>query len=233
MQSYYALNAQIRYYGTVPGKAWLEKDADSVVRMKVSGGTHSVDPAKWKEPPHVALANLRGAVLLDPLAAGKFTRTYGVLPEFATDPTTDPSLPNIGDLLAHYPEAWQKISLGRIQSWRWLLRGAWRGSPGQLDQIIKDSPETQLAATRDGVVIQKVGDLWTLIWILFLKDRAAGRAKVCANADCPFPYFLRARKGQVFCSHPCAVLVNVRRFRKARRSKSKGDDKKIKKESAS
>lgn len=38
-------------------------------------------------------------------------------------------------------------------------------------------------------------------------------AKICANPDCPHPYFLQKRKGQIYCSHPCAVLINVRRFR--------------------
>jgi hypothetical protein len=58
-----------------------------------------------------------------------------------------------------------------------------------------------------------VHDLWDLARLLFLRDFAAGRTKVCANEDCGSRYFLEQRKGQKFCSHNCAVLINVRRFR--------------------
>ena len=219
MKSYYALTARIPYYGTVHTKVWVEKDASGAEHVYVSPETQPANVANWKEPPHVALANLRvdeETGLLDRRAVERFTRTYGVLPEFGPD---EP-LANV--LLAAWPEA-RPIDLVNLRGLQELLRRAWRREPDEHDRILMEPlpPPTQLAATQNGIEI-RAGDLWTLIRVLFLRDSAEGRARVCANPDCnTLRYFLQARKGQVFCSHPCAVLINVRRFREAQRSKSK------------
>lgn len=204
---YYETQARIRYYGEIPDSVWIEKDTGNMERLYASPETHTADPAKWKEPPHFALANLlsdRETGLLDLKAAEKFTRTYGVL--------------------AEYPGGKQRmIDHVKIQGLQELIQRAWRGEPGELDEIAMDNiaPETEFSATREGIEI-RVSDLWTLIRILFLRDYAAGRARICAISNCPrTPYFLHARKGQRFCSHPCAVLENVRRFREAQRKDQK------------
>jgi predicted RNA-binding Zn ribbon-like protein len=61
--------------------------------------------------------------------------------------------------------------------------------------------------------------MWTVVRVAFLMDYKIGRIKVCGNPDCVTPYFVESRKGQEFCSHKCAVLINVRRFRE-RQSKA-------------
>jgi hypothetical protein len=38
-----------------------------------------------------------------------------------------------------------------------------------------------------------------LILMLFLRDQAAGKTAICANPDCPAPYFLKSRKTQKIC----------------------------------
>lgn len=215
MKSYYATTTRIRYYSTIPDRVWIAKDPDNVERLYASPETQPADPARWREPPHVTLANLLPAKesgLLDLKAVEKFTRTYGVLGEYPT-------------------HGQRVIDPVKIQGLQGLLQQAWRGELEELDEIemYNIAPETEISTTRDGIEL-RVRDLWTLIRILFLRDYGAGRARVCAITDCPrTPYFLQSRKGQMFCSHPCAVLANVRRFReeqraqgKARINKSKG-----------
>ncbi len=205
MRSYYAAQARIRYYGAIPDSVWTERDAGNVVRLYASQETLPSDPVsvRWKEPPHVFLANLpldKETGLLDLKALAKFTRTYGVL-------------------FAHQFRRQRMIDPVKIQGLQELLQRAWRGQLEGLDKIEMENiaPEIEFSATRDGIEL-RVSDLWTLIRILFLRDYAAGRAQVCAITDCPrTPYFLRSRKGQMFCSHPCAVLANVRRFREEQR----------------
>ena len=67
-------------------------------------------------------------------------------------------------------------------------------------------------------------ELWNLVRFLFLRDYAAGKTRVCANKDCSSPHFLERREGQKYCTHKCAVLMNVRRFRE-RESKAKSQSK--------
>jgi hypothetical protein len=200
MKSYYAALARIRYYGEIPESVRIAKDTANAERLYASREAQAADPAKWKEPPHFALVNLlldKHTGLLDLKSVEKFTRTYGLL-------------------VGHG----QPIDHVQIQGLQELLQRAWRGEPGEIEKG-DIAAETEFSPTRDGVEIQ-VSDLWTLIRILFLCDYAAGRARVCAIADCPrTPYFLQARKGQRFCSHECAVLDNVRRFREARRKARK------------
>ena len=66
-----------------------------------------------------------------------------------------------------------------------------------------------------------IGSLRTLIEIFALQDCAAEKLGVCANPDCPARFFLKVRRGQNFCSHRCAVLINVRRFREREKRQTK------------
>jgi hypothetical protein len=70
---------------------------------------------------------------------------------------------------------------------------------------------TQPIVTSDATIATH--DLWRFICFLFWMDFNEGRTAVCRNRECPAPYFLRSRKDKQFCSHACAVAVNVRRFR--------------------
>jgi hypothetical protein len=106
---------------------------------------------------------------------------------------------------------------------RRLLRGAWRGD-GHALKLIKS---TLRAQTRPEFIIEGkqaeivVDDLKSFVCLLFLRDLATGKIKLCESPDCPTPYRLQRRKGDRFCSHECAVLVNVREFRKRETSGNK------------
>jgi hypothetical protein len=206
MKSYYATEAVIRYYG--PG---FER--------------------RWPDAPHVAFANLQ----LDDSALGMFTKRYGPLyipqrsraEKVVIGESRDPLHTALVLVTAFVPD------LNRALGMQGLLRHAWRGERfaivelehelmqkglrpwfGVTDQILelKDSPHDSLTLWAD--------DIWTVVRAAFLMDYKVGRAKVCTNPDCPTPYFVESRKGQEFCSHKCAVLINVRRFRE-RQNKSK------------
>src|SRR5262249_52907581 len=93
------------------------------------------------------------------------------------------------------------------------LQDAWRGDREALEEMTTGlAAELELEADPKGLEL-RVRDLWTLIRLLFLRDHTRGKAKVCANPDCSTPCFIQVRRGQKYCSHSCAVLINVRRFR--------------------
>ena len=198
-RSYYATKAVIRYYG--PGF-----------------------DRKWPDAPHVAFANLR----LDDASLTMFTQRYGSLyvpkrsraAEVVIATSKDPLGTAMLLSRSFVPE------LGRARKMQELLRQSWRGERfaivelehdlmvqglkpwfGVTDQLFKwkDAPSDALTLWAD--------DMWTVVRMAFLMDYKVGRAKICANPDCPTPYFVESRKGQEFCSHKCAVLINVRRFR--------------------
>jgi hypothetical protein len=90
------------------------------------------------------------------------------------------------------------------------LRKAWAGDSGAINEIewqVKYALEAQ-PSVRAGCVELTTDNLWSLICVLFLLDRAAGKTAVCANPDCPAPYFLRRRKDQKFCERgPCSAYA--------------------------
>jgi hypothetical protein len=199
-KSYYATKAAIRYYGP------------EVER-------------KWPDPPHVAFANLS----LDDATLRMFTQRYGPLytppkrspaEEVLVSESKDPFATASALSRLFVPD------LGRAQKMQELLRRAWRGERFAIVELehdlmqkglrpwfgvtekvlgLKDAPTDALTLWAD--------DIWTLVRIAFLMDYKEGRAKICANPDCPTPCFVESRKGQEFCTHKCAVLINVRRFR--------------------
>ncbi len=202
--SYYDIRAVIRYYGELPQEV-------KIVGNKVCGGMdfstdwtgvvvspdRSLTPfpfERWKTPCHEYFANLP-LDLSDPGPAYAFTTHYGFLEGSA-------------DLMSGRFE----VDVVKLMALQELIRKAWANDAEALREI-ESVIETELVIRGNEIEIA-VGDLWSLMRILFLRDRAEGRAKVCANADCPErPYFLQTRKGQKYCRHECAVLVNVRRFR--------------------
>jgi CGNR zinc finger len=200
MKSYYATMAVIRYYG--PG---VER--------------------KWPDPPHVAFANLP----LDDTSLKMFTQRYGPLypppkrsraEEILISESNDPFGTAFALFRLFTPD------LGRAKEMQELLRRAWRRERSAIVELehdlmqkglrpwfgvtekvlgLKDAPSDALTLWAD--------DIWTVVRIAFLMDCKSDRAKICANPDCPTPWFVESRKGQEFCSHKCAVLINVRRFR--------------------
>jgi hypothetical protein len=206
MQSYYATASHIRYYGQMPEAVGKTDDAvwgtgvDSAVfgenvltadwmALLETAREQPFDLSKRKEPVHEALTNM--ALGLDSLYA--FTRMWGFLD---------------ADIAADGRWVTRPRHIKRFQE---LLRRAWKGEEKAIRRM-----ETKLAARVDvsasGIDIAVI-DLWNLVRLLFLRDYRAGRTKMCANPDCSSPYFLQQRQGQRYCTHKCAVLVNVRRFR--------------------
>lgn len=55
--------------------------------------------------------------------------------------------------------------------------------------------------------VEQIADKARLHWLKRQK------IKICENPDCPSPQFAQQRRGQKYCTHKCAVLMNVRRFR--------------------
>jgi hypothetical protein len=229
MESYYTLKAPIRYYGQLPKT--LEKLCESAydaagtkVRREIVVGemdftsdevgsvveidgeprgfsfaataTPSDEPldlSHRKEPAHEALANL----VLDSGSLYTFTKRWGFLAG---------KVDQASGRFRTQPED--------ISAYQELLRKAWSGESAAIKTLAKDI-EARLDVGPTGVDVA-VLELWNLTRLLFLRDHAARKTKVCQNPDCLSPYFLQRRKGQKFCSHKCAVLMNVRRFRRRR-----------------
>lgn len=214
MESYYALQGHVRYYGRLP-------EATEISGGHVLGtlGLERANPAHWKEPPHERLANLptcdaqTGQFTTEPVsglaeakAVEAFVKKHGVLGSHVDEATG-----GFDEDVVHFADAQD------------TLRRAWMGDTEAVKEIeeqVEDALETRISVQAKGIEVT-TENLWSFICVLFLRDRAAGKTKFCANPDCPNPYFLRKRKGQEFCSHPCAVLINVRRFRERLRKQKK------------
>ena len=159
--------------------------------------------SRWKEEPHVALANLRD----DPAETWRFTCTYGVLArEYRGEARTIP----VADVFAFRDE----------------LRQVWGDHDERaVSKWLSDDVKGALWVRHFGTEIV-VENLWTLIRLMFMRDYRDERLTKCARPDCVRPYFLAVRKSHKFCSHHCAVLATTRRFRagqaKARQSLKQG-----------
>jgi hypothetical protein len=57
---------------------------------------------------------------------------------------------------------------------------------------------------RNGRIETTPEDLWASICLLFLRDHTDGRTGICANPQCPNPYFIKKRSTQKYCeAGPC------------------------------
>jgi len=82
------------------------------------------------------------------------------------------------------------------------LKYAWKSGDKRTVEEIAEYTSESLRPHVDvatGAVAIKVADAWTMTCLLFLRDHAAGKTAVCANPECPAPYFLRSRKTQKIC----------------------------------
>lgn len=212
MKSYYATNTRIRYYGQMPTNVTKFEDGVLVTGIKSTVFGEDVvadwraqletatdepfDLSRRRETAHESLANMT----LDVDGLYVFTKRWGFL--------AGESEKN-GRLLSRLRH------IGPLQN---LLQRAWKGDPEALAKVAQDV-KARVDVGTTGVDIAVV-DLWNLVRLMFLRDYRASRTKVCGNPDCHSPYFLQERRGQKYCSHKCAVLMNVRRFRE-REAKAK------------
>ena len=209
MRSYYALSVQFRYYGPLP--EFTEVRSGHVFATL---GNRVADVTRWKNPPHEWLANRSthernddGALipassggLVDPKAVAIFVKTYGAL--FGAPAETN-------------REFWEDTA--RFAAAIERVRSAWRGDESaikEMEEQVESALELSPSITAQGIELVSE-NLWSFTCALFLRDRSLGKTKICASASCKNPYFLERRKGQIFCSHVCAVRENVRRFRQS------------------
>ena len=182
-----------------------------------------VDPEQWSDPPHVYLANLEFNSTAEALL---FTKRYGLLTddEDCTDKAECFYMKN-GNFSCDLVEFTSALQLSQLK-----LRAAWFGGEQQVaalrshpffETFSSDIPENlPIKIHSQGNKIEAVTpDLWTFICILFTRDHAEGRLKICANPGCSAaPYFVANRRGQSYCRHKCAVLINIHRFRQRQRA---------------
>jgi hypothetical protein len=186
MQSHYAISGAIRYYKPPYDVELLPGGSPRLRVTLVGSSAEAFNISRWKDAPHVALANLRD----EPEAVWRFVRTYG--------------------LLARRKR--KTISVREVLEHRDSLRRAWEGEEFNFFAFPAWHGATLCAGQRGGFIVA-IDALWPLIQVMFLQDWTEKRIEKCGSPDCPAPYFCAVRRGQKFCSQKCAVLINVRKFR--------------------
>jgi hypothetical protein len=237
LHSYYDAQATIRYYGRLPDDIKQEakhvsgllqfgrlsdddesSDVSAPDQPPVIPSDAPFDLSQWSQPPHVELANL---FLRDAAedqsnlgAVYRFTKRYGYVSGWVD---------RTGEYSFVKPFRVDVTDLGLIQD---SIRSAWEGDQTAIAELEEGLfPQVRLKIS-EGEIELGVSDLWTLIRILLLRDIAEKRTRVCKGPDCQTPYFLQARKGQMFCSHRCARLASVRSFRARQKSKKSSNSRK-------
>lgn len=223
MKLYYAIETPLRYYSLVPK---VTEFGDLFIKGRLES---EIDVFRWKEMPHECLANL-------PLSFG-LTRSTSELGLSSLERSelshsrveaNRPSLEAMDMFIKRYGLLAAETSSdedGNVYFREsamgfWVcqntLQEAWKGNAHELKNMRKQV-QRKLKVTpiiEAEHVNFTTEQLWPFICMLFFRDYAAGIIAICKIPDCPrTPYFLRAREGQVYCSHECAVLANVRRFR--------------------
>jgi len=121
-----------------------------------------------------------------------------------------------------YPQNIFRLKLSEFACAQHLLRRAWTGEGSAVHNVGEEIRGLNVRRfdPRKGMVLG-TASLWRFICLLFLLDHLEGKAGFCPNPDCLAPYFVRRRKGQQYCSHGCAVLISVHRFRAREKRHSK------------
>jgi hypothetical protein len=146
-----------------------------------------------KEPLHEAFANVR-----DEAQAGwAFFDRHG--PLYAEALVTAEQAAKLR--AANFPCPYLPLEL------RDNLRAAWAGDNKSLEFIELSAGRYMRFAWqfgKGGRAELLAEDLWAVICVFFLRDRAAGRTAICENPGCPARYFIRKRSTQKFCEvGPC------------------------------
>jgi hypothetical protein len=183
------------------------------------------DAKRWKQPPHVKFVNLPLMTLsntkLDPpieeKAFVKFIEEYGVPRGTVIEPglAKDEAAKEPDDFAAQLHFAVNSADVSGAQK---TLRTAWKGESSAIAEIQRQVPGAlqafgspgifdfsyppgQLAVriNQNGSVELVVKNLWSFVCLLFLRDYGAGRIGICANPQCPSPYFVKSRRTQKIC----------------------------------
>ena len=233
--SYYRLNVQLRPGWRLPQPKTLRIENGD---LKGVNSFLPVDPAKWKDPPHVAFANLgydperRGGLASDDQIK-MFTLRYGPLSVIqgpgaaAEQPKPSNWQEALKRVLAPTPVEepfWMSLANFRLSQAK--LRAAWKEKNASLFTDPDDSSKS-LGYDLLPVDWQAAGNQIELcpascedyMGILLTRDLAEKRTRVCQNPDCPTPYFVAGRRDAKFCSHRCTVAIGVDNFRKRQRRK--------------
>ena len=108
-----------------------------------------------------------------------------------------------------------------MKSFRDSLRAAWQGDDAACEELFYDYKQNR-HMTEKGLAFF-VDDVWSIVAILFLRDHRAKRTAMCANPNCPNPYFIRKRRTQKYCeAGPCvaeALKTQKREWWRRRRGK--------------
>jgi hypothetical protein len=182
-----------------------------------------VDAAVWRDPPHVVLANLGyvpGSTYRPPdeKEVRLFLTRYGPLGfgigvgDVSTVRTAGVSEPEGTD-----------YSLESFYSVQRRLRRAWEAGEAQLftDPLGGDVRYWPLdVKVQRGRLVIETKSCLDYMGLLLARDIAEGHAKRCeSETTCSTPYFIAQRSDAIYCSHPCAVLMNVKRWRASERLK--------------
>jgi hypothetical protein len=164
-------------------------------------GRDLVDPKRWPNAPHVAFANLN---VTDMKTLAMFTRLYG-------PPTADiTKIPAAGDRF--------EVDYFMVGRMRERVRFAWRAKDAKELWLFENVERYDMPFTVSGKKLQLApADVFTYIRLLLTRDISENRARICANPNCPSPYFIYKRRDQKFCEHKCASLIMVQRDRERKR----------------
>lgn len=213
-QSYYTVGAQILPGWYLPHGGHRIKDGE----LETVFSSRFADAEMWKDPPHVALANLgykpdlHGGFATEKEIVS-FTKRYGPLgskPEEIGEPG-EPfwlGFASFHETQERLREAWKKhdrrffvdpSSLKAGTGYEHLMRVNWE--------------------MKGGMLVMRLATWYDYVAILLTRDIAEKRARICENPNCVTPYFVAERRDMKYCSHPCAVAVNVRKFRERKGKK--------------
>jgi hypothetical protein len=233
--SYYTLNLQLRPGWRLPNARTLKITNGD---LKGTNASLPVDPAKWKDPPHVAFANLgydavrRGGLATDDQIK-MFTSRYGPLSVIqgqgavAEQPKPSDRQEATKRVLAPTQAEEQFwLSLDNFRLLQAQLRAAWKEKNSSL---FTDSTNSGVSLGYELLPVswRVTGNQMEMcltgcddfMGVLLTRDLAEKRTRVCQNPDCPTPYFVAGRRDAKFCSHRCAVAIGVNNFRKRQRRK--------------
>jgi len=208
-RTYYELKTRVR-----PGFALPVADCVKIKKDVVTGTvgtlTRQLDPPRWIDPPHVALANLgyeNPKHLATVEQARWFVTRYG--PPLSDEHTM------------FIPGGWDtfEISVGEFNQRQDQLRYAWKNrdaKPLLFGWGFENADLFYLPArwTPKGVELCPA-ECWTYMQLLLTRDIVEGRARICAKPDCITPFFVAKRNNRKYCyDSDCANNMAQRNFRR-------------------